>query len=127
MRVLFVCIQNTCRRVVAEAVFNKLSKGFAESAGVDAGDEFDEKAIEVLKKFGYDVVKRKPRSLDEVDLSAFDIVIAVCEESKCIMIDHPRVERWYIDDPKGKSEEEYIKTLRIIERKVKELLEKLKA
>ncbi len=127
MRVLFVCIQNTCRSVMAEAVFNKLSKGFAESAGVDAGDEFDEKAIEVLKKFGYNVIKRKPRSLEEIDLSTFDVVIAVCEESRCFMIDHPRVERWYIVDPRGKSEKEYIRTLRIIERKVKELSEKLRA
>ncbi len=127
MRVLFVCIQNTCRSVMAEAVFNKLSKGFAESAGADAGDEFDEKAIEVLKKFGYNVIKRKPRSLEEIDLRAFDVVIAVCEESRCFMIDHPRVERWYIVDPRGKSEKEYIRTLRIIERKVKELSEKLRA
>ncbi len=108
---------------MAEAIFKKLSKdGFAESAGVNAGDEIDRKAVEILREFGYEVKSKKPRNISEVNLRDFDLVVTVCEETKCILINHPNVERWFIEDPKGKSREDYIKTLKIIEGKVRELL-----
>lgn len=126
MKVLFVCIENTCRSVMAETVFNNLAnKWRAESAGVNAGEEYDAKALEILERKGYRIERKSPRSLNEINLKDFALVVTVCDESACVNIPHQNVERWYVDDPKGKSEEEYEKALSLIESKVKELIRRL--
>ncbi|AIY89864.1 arsenate-mycothiol transferase ArsC [Geoglobus acetivorans] len=126
MKVLFVCIENTCRSVMAETVFNSLARNWkAESAGVEAGKEYDIRAVEILEKRGYRVDEGKPKSLKDVNLEDYGLVIAVCGESACVNIPHGNVERWYVEDPKGKSVDEYLRTLSIIEDKVKELLRRL--
>ncbi|MBE8539344.1 low molecular weight phosphatase family protein [Geoglobus acetivorans] len=126
MKVLFVCIENTCRSVMAETVFNSLAKSWkAESAGVEAGKEYDGKAVEILEKRGYRVNEGRPKSLKDVNLESYEVVIAVCGESACVNVPHRNVERWYVEDPKGKGVDEYLKTLSMIEDKVRELLRRL--
>lgn len=126
MKVLFVCIENTCRSVMAEAVFNSLARKWrAESAGVSAGKEYDSKAVEILRKRGYRVEIGKPRDLSGVDLREYELVVTVCEESACVNVNHKNVERWYLEDPKGKGEDEYLRVLRIVEEKVLDLIRRL--
>ncbi len=127
MRVLFVCRENTCRSVMAETVFRKRAEGRHEafSAGVNAGRKFDENAILTLKRKGYSPEIRKPARLDEISLDDFDVVVSVCQESECILINHPNVERWNIDDPKNKGEDEYLRVLEIIEARADDLLRRI--
>ncbi len=127
MRVLFVCRENTCRSVMAETVFRKKAMGRHEafSAGMCAGREFDEKAISVLQKKGYSPEIRKPAGLDEISLNDFDVVVAVCRESECILINHPNVERWSIEDPRNGDEEEYLRVLEIIETRIDNFLRRI--
>lgn len=124
-KVLFVCIRNTARSIIAEAIFNSMSKKHkAESAGIERAEKIDEKVKEILEKRGLRV-KNKPRSLKDVDLGDYDSVITVCEESLCIVLPHKRLMRWYIEDPVGKSEEVYERVFMEIEERVKELLKEL--
>ncbi len=124
MKVLFVCRENTCRSVMAESVFRKLSseKHDVLSAGVKSSEKFDEMTLRVLERRGYPPAGSAPRKLEDVDLNDFDIVILVCDEAECVILDHPGVERWTIKDPKGKDEKDYCETLEIIEEKVVHLL-----
>lgn len=88
-KVLFVCIHNSCRSVMAEAIFNANAKEWrAESAGVETADKIDSTAVRMLEEAGYTVEKEKPRTLDEVDLEDFELIITVCEESSI----HPYLE-----------------------------------
>ncbi len=127
MRVLFVCRENTCRSVMAENVFRKLSSGRFDvmSAGVEIAEKFDETALKVLEKKGYPAVRRNPKKLEDVNLNEFDILISVCDETECVAVNHPRIERWNVKDPKGKEEKEYYRILEIIEKKVSDLVRRI--
>lgn len=127
MKVLFVCIRNSARSIMAEAVFNSLAKNWrAESAGIQKGDKIDEKAKEILEKEGFKV-KDFPRSIEEVNLNDYELIVTVCEESSCINLPAKNVLRWYIGDPAGKSYEVYKEVFNIIKKKVKELVDKLES
>ncbi|ADC65130.1 protein tyrosine phosphatase [Ferroglobus placidus DSM 10642] len=125
MKVLFVCRENTCRSVMAEAIFNSLSeKHRAESAGVERGEKIDENAIKTLEKCGYRVEKKYPKSLDDVNLEDFDLIVTVCDEF-CVNIPGKKVIRWKIEDPKGKNLKAYERVLKFLEDKIKQLLEEI--
>lgn len=69
-KVLFVCIHNTCRSVIAETIFNSMAKKCrAESAGIEKAEKIDETAVRLLKEKGFEVTKNKPRTLNEVNLA----------------------------------------------------------
>lgn len=126
MRVLFVCVENSCRSVMAEVVFNSHAKKWrAESAGLRKGSSYDSRAIDVLRSQGYDVEIREPRDVSELDLNQYDVVVTVCEEGSCITLPHPRIEAWNVEDPKGKDVADYLRVLRIIEGKVLDLIRRL--
>ncbi len=124
--ILFVCIHNTCRSVMAEAIFNGLSRRWrAESAGIEPAEEIDPITLEIIRNRGYKIEKTKPVGLEEIKLKDFQLVVTVCDESRCVNIPHPNVERWYIENPKGKSKEVYERVFDELERKIKELLKKI--
>lgn len=126
-KVLFVCIHNTARSVMAEAIFNSLAKSWkAESAGIERAENIDETVKRLLAERGLSV-KERPRLMNDVDINSFDLIIAVCEESRCIVIPSKDVERWNIENPAGKDEEVYRKVFADIESRVAELVKKLEA
>jgi len=121
-KVLFVCIRNTARSVIAEALFKSFAKSWtAESAGIEKAEKIDEEVRKILERRGLKA-KDRPRLLKEVDLNDFDLVVTVCEESSCVVIPHGRVLRWYIEDPVGKSKEVYEKVFEEIEKRVRRLV-----
>ncbi|MDI9646096.1 MAG: low molecular weight phosphatase family protein [Archaeoglobales archaeon] len=125
MKVLFVCIKNSARSVIAEAVFNSLAKKWrAESAGIQKGDKIDEKVREILEKEGLKA-KELPRSVEEVNLNDYELVVTVCDEISCINLPAKNVLRWYIEDPAGKSYEAYKEVFNKIKKKVEELVDEL--
>jgi len=126
-KVLFVCIHNTCRSVMAEAIFNSLAKSWrAESAGVEAVEALDPVALDVIRSRGYRVEKAKPVNLENVGLGNYGLVVTVCDEASCVNVQHPDIERWNVEDPKGKPREVYERVFDEIETKVKELLKKIR-
>jgi arsenate reductase len=121
-KVLFVCIRNTARSVIAEALFNSFAKSWtAESAGIEKAEKIDENVRELLEKRGLKA-KGRPRTLKEVDLNDFDLIVTVCEESSCVVVPHSSVLRWYIEDPVGKSREVYEKVFEEIEKRIRRLV-----
>lgn len=124
MKVLFVCIKNTARSVMAEAIFNRLAKNWrAESAGLQKANEIDPKVRKILERDGLNA-KEKPRSLEEVNLDEYSLIVAVCEES-CLILPGKKVLRWQIQDPAGKGDEAYEKAFRELEFEVKKLIKDL--
>ena len=84
-RVLFVCVHNSARSVIAEAMFNRLCGDAyeAQSAGLkpDNTTVVNPLAIAVLKEDGIDVSDYKPRHVfDVVKMGQISThVIAVCD------------------------------------------------
>jgi arsenate reductase len=124
-KVLFVCIRNTARSIIAEAIFNSLAKKWkAESAGIERAERIDEKVREILERKGLKA-KEKPRTLEDVNLEEYDLIVTVCEESCIILPTAKRVVSWNVEDPVGKGDEVYEKVFNSISENIKTLLKEI--
>ena len=126
--VLFICIQNSCRSQMAEAIFNHLApEGIrAISAGSEPATKVDPLALAALKEIGIETNTLNPKLLTrEIAQRADKIITMGCPEA-CPAVGKP-MEDWGIEDPSGRGIEEYRKTREIITQKVKPLLETLAA
>lgn len=82
-RVLVLCTGNSCRSVMAEALFNHLGKGHYEavSAGSFPAGYIHPKSIETLKRHGIDPGQPRSKSWDEFADHYFDLVVTVCDQA----------------------------------------------
>lgn len=84
LSVLFVCVQNSARSQMAEALLNELGKGqfTAESAGISKGT-LNPYVIKVMDEIGYDISQNSVDSVFDFfkENRQYDLVIKVCDES----------------------------------------------
>ena len=121
-KVLFVCVENSCRSQMAEAFFNSMAGGGAESAGISPAEEVDKGAIEVMKEIGIDISGKKPKVLMPEMNEKFDFIVTMGCIGGCPVTPREKTIEWNIEDPKGKSIEEYRKARDVIKQKVKKLI-----
>jgi len=118
--VLVLCTGNSCRSIMGEALINaKLGDlVFAQSSGVKASGKVNPHAQALLKEKGYWREEYHSKVIETVLETAFDLIITVCDNAKesCPMF--PKAVKTIhigFEDPSGKAEEEYEKTLELIE------------
>ena len=129
--VLFVCIANSCRSQMAEALFNELSSNYAvdataSSAGTVPADEVNPSALEVLKELNIDH-HSDPKILSDEMMSEADVIISMgCMASDfCPVTFIPKTQDWSIDDPAEHSIEKFRQVRNVIKEKVDILLQEL--
>ena len=122
-KVAFICVHNSCRSQMAEA----LSKLYADdtfeaySAGTETKEIINQDAVSIINKLhGYNMNEKQSSKLVDT-LPEVDIVITMGCNVDCPWLPSSHREDWGLDDPSGKSEEEFLKTAKIIEEKVLEL------
>ncbi len=124
-KIAFICVHNSCRSQMAEA-FGKmyLSENFdCYSAGTETKPQINGDAVRIMKEhFGIDMSGQYSKLIS--DIPAPDIVITMGCNVQCPYI--PCKERcdWGLEDPTGKSDEEFIKTANLIKEKVLDLMRK---
>jgi protein-tyrosine-phosphatase len=98
--VLFVCSRNSVRSPMAEQLLRATGLVEVASAGL-VGDELDPFAVAVLSEIGLSGPPHPPRALDELDLAAFDTVIALSDDAEHAVraARGDAVERWQVPDP----------------------------
>ncbi len=102
-RLLFVCVENSCRSQMAEA-FAKMYGGDsveAFSAGSRPSGAVNPKAIESMKEVGYDLNDHRSKSLDDLPNVEWDFVATMGCGDECPMIRAKRREDWQVADPKN--------------------------
>jgi arsenate reductase (thioredoxin) len=119
-QILILCTGNSCRSIMAEALINaKLGSCVeAQSSGVKASGEVNLHAKALLKSKGYWRDDYHSKVIETVLNTEFDLVVTVCDNAKesCPMF--PKAVKTIhvgFEDPSGKAEEEYEKTLNLIE------------
>lgn len=102
-RVLFVCVGNAGRSVMAERLLLQASGGRheARSAGSRPGAAAEPSVVEALAEVGIDASDHEPRRLDGDLVAWADVVIAACDDA-CPVVPGKRYENWGLPDPKGK-------------------------
>jgi len=126
-RVLFVCVENSCRSQIAEA-FARLYGGgtlIAFSAGSRPSGVVNEKAIAAMREFGYDLRTHTSKSLAEIPDVEFDYAITMGCGDECPLVRARRRVDWSIPDPKHMAADEFRRVCEQIEVKVKALLAEL--
>ena len=127
LKVAFICVHNSCRSQIAEALGKKLAFDVFESysAGSETKMQINQDAVGIIKKlYGIDMEKTQYSKL-VCDIPTPDILISMGCNVDCPYIGMPFDDDWGLDDPTGKSEEEYIKVIKEIEGKVLALRERI--
>lgn len=125
-KVAFICVHNSCRSQIAEALGKMYGSNQYDfySAGTETKPQINQDAVRLMKDlYGIDMEKKQYSKLLS-DIPSIDIVITMGCNVQCPFLPCERREDWGLDDPTGKDDDEFIKTIRIIEEKVKLLLER---
>jgi arsenate reductase len=100
MNVLFVCIGNQGRSVMAERLFEQAG-GKARSAGSNPGGAVHPEVVEALREVGIDASDHVPRKLDDEAIEWADVVVAACDDA-CPVVPGKRYISWQLPDPKDR-------------------------
>jgi len=127
-KVAFICVHNSCRSQMAEAI-SKIFAGDvyeAYSAGTETKDKINQDAVKIMKEL-YNVDMEESQSSKLIDtLPAIDIVITMGCNVDCPWLPSRHREDWGLDDPTGKPKEVFIETAKTIESKVIHLVDRIK-
>ena len=126
-KVAFICVHNSCRSQIAEALGKKLASDVFESysAGTETKPKINQDAVRLMKKVhGIDMEETQYSKLLS-DIPPVDIVITMGCNVQCPLLPCSHREDWGLDDPTGKSDEEFLETIRQIERKIVHLKDML--
>lgn len=123
IKVAFVCVHNSCRSQMAEAI-SKLFAGEsfeAYSAGTETKPQINQDAVAVIKElYGVDMNETQKSKLLS-DIPPVDVVITMGCNVNCPNLPCKHREDWGLEDPTGKDKREFIKTAHMIEQKVRDL------
>ncbi len=127
-KVAFVCNHNSCRSQMAEALGKLLASDVFESysAGTVIKSQINQDAVRLIKEV-YDIDMEATQFNKKVtDIPDPDVVIFMGCNVSCPNVPSQYAENWGLDDPSGKSDEEFKLTIKEIHKKVLELAEKIK-
>nr|WP_312579872.1 arsenate reductase ArsC [Sedimentibacter sp.] len=126
-KVAFICVHNSCRSQIAEALGKHFASDVFESysAGTETKPQINQDAVRLIKKiYNIDMEKNQYSKLI-TELPEIDIAIKMGCNVICPFVDSKYEEDWGLDDPTGKSDEEFKIIIAEIEKKIKELSDKI--
>jgi len=127
VRVAFVCVHNSCRSQIAEALAKNLyaDQLVAFSAGTEVVARLNQDAVRIMKqRFGIDMEATQVSKLVDV-LENIDVLITMGCNVDCPFVPCKHREDWGLDDPTGKDDMEYERTIDLILAKLASLVARL--
>ena len=126
-KVAFICVHNSCRSQMAEALGKKLAGDVFESysAGTETKSHINPDAVRLMKQVhGIDMEATQHSKLLS-EIPAVDVVVTMGCNVQCPFLPCSHREDWGLEDPSGKPDEAFLKTIRLIEEKVLDLRRRL--
>ena len=124
MRIVFVCVENSCRSQIAEAFARIFAPGVdVYSAGSRPSGHVNPKAIASMKEVGYDLTTHASKALEELPAIEFDAAITMGCGDECPHLRAKLHVDWSIPDPKHLAPEEFRGVRDLIADKVRDLLQ----
>lgn len=127
-KVAFICVHNSCRSQIAEALGRHFAADVFESysAGTELKDHINPDAVSLMKElYHIDMEAEGQHSKLLSDIPPVDVVITMGCNVRCPFLPCSHREDWGLEDPTGKSDEAFLETIRVIEQKILELKAKL--
>ena len=126
-KVAFICVHNSCRSQIAEALGKKFAGDVYESysAGTEIKEKINPDAVRLIKSlYGIDMEEtQRPKLLEAIP--PVDIAATMGCNVNCPYLPCRHREDWGLEDPTGKSDEEFIRVIRKIEVNAKKLAEEI--
>jgi len=126
--VLFVCVHNSGRSQMAQALLNHLAAGkaMAYSAGTQPANEVNPVVVEAMREIDIDISGNKPKLLTRDMLEQADMVVTMgCGVEGVCPATFVETEEWELEDSKGKPLSEVRRIRDEIKARVVELLRKI--
>ena len=123
-KIAFICVHNSCCSQIAEALGKHLAADVFEfySAGTDIKSQINQNAVRIMKEMYSIDMETTQYSKLVTDIPTPDIVISMGCNVECPLIGKPFDDNWELEDPTGKSDEEF----KIIIKKIQENILALK-
>ena len=122
-KIAFICVHNSCRSQIAEALGNHLASDVFESysAGTEIKPQINQDAVRLMKKF-YDIdMEQNQYSKLIKDIPEPDIAISMGCDVGCPYIGRAFDDNWGLQDPTGQSDEVFIEIIKEIENRISQL------
>ena len=119
-KVAFICVHNSCRSQIAEALGKKLASDVFESysAGTETMPQINQDAVRLMKQVhGIDMEATQYSKLLS-DIPGVDVVITMGCNVQCPFLPCSHREDWGLDDPTGQSDDVFLQIIKAIEQKI---------
>ena len=129
IKTAFICVHNSCRSQMAEAIAKILAADVFEaySAGTEKENEINPVAVEVIKElYAVDMTETQHVKLLEA-LPRIDILVTMGCNVTCPYLPCQHREDWGLEDPSGKDKEAFLKTAALIKEKVLDLKKRIES
>ena len=120
-KVAFICVHNSCRSQIAEALGKHLVGDVFESysAGTETKPRINQDAVRLMKEiYDIDMEEEGQHSKLISELPDIDVAISMGCNVGCPFIGRAFDDNWGIEDPTGKSDDEFKTVIQQIEKKV---------
>lgn len=126
-KVAFVCVHNSCRSQIAEALGKAMAADVFESysAGTQVKSQINQDAVRLMKQVHGIDMQQTQRSKLLADIPAVDIVVTMGCNVQCPMLPCKHREDWGLEDPSGKEDQAFFFTIKSIEDKITALKERI--
>lgn len=123
LKVAFVCVHNSCRSQMAEALGKLLASDVFESysAGTELRPQINQDAVRIIKELYGINMNETQKSKLLADIPEVDVVVTMGCNVNCPHLPCIHREDWGLNDPSGKSDDKFIKTAKMIEEKIMNL------
>lgn len=128
LKVAFVCVHNSCRSQMAEALGKALAGDVFESysAGTEVRPQINQDAVKTIKELYHIDMNETQYSKLIDEIPEVDIVITMGCNVQCPSLPCRHREDWGLEDPSGKEDEAFKYTARMIEEKIIDLKARIK-
>lgn len=123
-KVAFICVHNSCRSQIAEALGKYYAPDVFESysAGTETKPHINRDAVRIMKAlYGIDMEANGQYSKLISEIPDADIAISMGCNVGCPYIGRGFDDNWGLDDPTGKSDDDFKSVIKSIERNILEL------
>ena len=127
-KVAFICVHNSCRSQIAEALGKHLASSMFEtySAGTETKPQINQDAVRIMKElYGIDMEQTQYSKLNS-DIPSPDVAISMGCNVGCPFIGRSFDDYWGLEDPTGKSDAEFRIIIKEIENRILKLRDELK-
>ena len=127
-KIAFICVHNSCRSQIAEALGRHLAADAFESysAGTEQKDRINQDAVRLMKKlYGLDMEAEGQHSKLLEALPPVDGIVTMGCNVQCPFLPCKWREDWGLEDPTGQPDEVFLETIRRIEEKILQLRDRI--